>query len=234
MEPLGEGDDCALARRGDGGCSVTGSADSYFALVEQIRRKAPAYLDLLTAETDDQFEAAFEIVLESAVRHLERNKANFQKLDEVGLSGALAGALAIPGLTVTQEAHSNGHVDLTIEADHCFPVRIKLGEAKIYDGCAYHIRGLDQLLRRYTTGREGRGLIISHVRQRDISGITNKLRLHMDETLPLSQKGPCQDHPIRWSFVTVHLHSSGEDLQVGHIGCNLYVETKDALGPASV
>jgi hypothetical protein len=60
------------------------------------------------------------------------------------------------------------------------------------------------------------------------------LRLHMDETLPLSQKGPCQDHPIRWSFVTVHLHSSGEDLQVGHIGCNLYVETKDALGPASV
>ncbi|MGO9275077.1 MAG: hypothetical protein ACLQOO_33395, partial [Terriglobia bacterium] len=127
---------------------MTGDTDSYFALVERIRRRAPAYLDLLTAETDDQFEAAFEVVLEVAVRHLEKNKANFQSLNEVGLSGALAGALAIPGLTVTQEAHSNGHVDLTIEADHCFPARIKLGEAKIYDGCAYHISGLDQLLRR--------------------------------------------------------------------------------------
>jgi len=203
---------------------VTGDTDSYFALVERIRRRAPAYLDLLTAETDDQFEAAFEVVLEAAVRHLEKNKANFQSLNEVGLSGALAGALAIPGLTVTQEAHSNGHVDLTIEADHCFPARIKLGEAKIYDGCVYHISGLDQLLRRYTTGREGRGLIISYVRQRDINGLTTKLRLHMDEALPLSQKGPCQDHAIQWSFVTVHLHSSGEELQVGHIGCNLYVE----------
>lgn len=204
--------------------------DSYFALIEQIRRKAPAYLDLLTAETDDQFEAAFEVVLEAAVRHLEKNKANFQTLNEVGLSGALAGALSIPGITVLQEAHSNGHVDLTIEADHCFPARTKLGEAKIYDGCVYHISGLDQLLRRYTTGREGRGLIISYVRQRDISGLSKKLRLHMDDELPLSQRGPCQDHRIQWSFVTVHLHSSGEELQVGHIACNLYLEAKNTSG----
>jgi hypothetical protein len=212
---------------------VTGDADSYFALVEQIRRKAPAYLDLLTADTDDQFEAAFDVVLGAAVRHLEKNKANFQSLNEVGLSGALAGALAIPGLTVTQEGHSNGHVDLTIEADHCFPTRIKLAEAKIYHGCVYHISGLDQLLSRYTTGREGRGLIISYVRQRDINGLTQKLRLHMDDVLPLSQTGPCQDHQILWSFLTVHLHSSGEDLEVGHIGCNLYVETSNKPGPAS-
>lgn len=205
---------------------MTGKEDSYHALVEQIRRKAPAYLDLLTAETDDEFEAAFEMVLDSAVRHLEKNKANFQKLDEVGLSGALAGALSIPGLTVTQESHSNGHVDLTIEADHCFPARIKLGEAKIYDGAAYHVKGLEQLLERYTTGREGRGLIISYVRQRDISGLIKKLRLHMDEVLPLSQMGTSQDHQIQWSFVTVHLHSCGENLQVGHIGCNLYVKSQ--------
>jgi hypothetical protein len=226
MDALGECYGCPLEREREGGPSVTGKEDSYHALVEQIRRKAPAYLDLLTAETDDEFEAAFEMVLDSAVRHLEKNKANFQKLDEVGLSGALAGALSIPGLTVTQESHSNGHVDLTIEADHCFPARIKLGEAKIYDGAAYHVKGLEQLLERYTTGREGRGLIISYVRQRDISGLIKKLRLHMDEVLPLSQMGTCQDHQIQWSFVTVHLHSCGENLQVGHIGCNLYVKSQ--------
>ena len=212
---------------------MSDSADSYFALVERIKRKAPAYLDLLTAETDDQFEAAFEVILEIAIRRLERNKVNLQTVNEAGLSGILAGFLEVPGLTVMQESHSNGHVDLTIEADHCLPARVKLAEAKIYDGPAYHITGLDQLLRRYTTGREGRGLIISYVRQRDISGITNKLRRRMDETLPLFQRGPCQDHSCRWSFLTVHLHSCGEDLQVGHIGCNLYVETAEHLGSAS-
>jgi len=205
---------------------VIDNEDSYHALIEQLRRKAPAYIDLLTAETEDEFESAFEVVLDSAVRLLEKNKTNFQKLDEVGLSGVLAGALSIPGLTVTQESHSNGHVDLTIEADHCFPARIKLVEAKIYDGAAYHVKGVEQLLGRYTTGREGCGLIISYVRQRDISGIFNKLRLYMDEALPLSQRGACQDNQIRWSFVTIHLHACGESLQVSHIGCNLYVASQ--------
>ena len=205
---------------------MSGHEDSYYALIEQIKRKAPAYLDLLTAETDDEFEAAFEIILHCAVRHLEKNKTNFQKLDEVGLSGALAGALSVPGLTVTQESHSNGHVDLTIEADHCFPARVKLGEAKIYDGAAYHVKGLEQLLGRYTTGREGSGLLLSYVRQMDISGLIKKLRLHMDEALPMAQRGACGDYPIPWSFITIHLHSCGEDIQVRHIGCNLYVATK--------
>ena len=213
---------------------MTSDTDSYFAFVERIIRRNPANVDLQTAETEDQFEAALEVVLESAIRHLERNKVNFQTLNEAGLSAVLAAFVSIPGiLTVTNEAHSNGHVDLTIEADNCFPPRVKLGEAKIYDGPAYHVKGLDQLLRRYTTGREGRGLLISYVRQRDISGITSKLRLHMDELLPLSQKGPCRDTTIRWAFLTVHLHSCGDDLEVGHIGCNLYVETAEQPGSAS-
>ena len=37
----------------------------------------------------------------------------------------------MPGLTVAQETNSNGHVDLTIEADHCTPARVKLGEARL-------------------------------------------------------------------------------------------------------
>jgi hypothetical protein len=226
MEALGGCDDGALEGKRRGVHLVISNDDSYHALVDRIRRKAPAYLDLLTAETDEDFEAAFEVVLDCAVRLLERNKTNFQRLDEVGLSAVLAGALTIPGLTVTQESHSNGHVDLTIEANHCLPPRIKLAEAKIYDGATYHIKGLEQLLGRYTTGREGRGLIISYVRQRDISELTNKLRLHMDDVLPLAQVGACQNLPMKWSFITVHLHSCGDDLQVGHVGCNLYVAPK--------
>src|SRR5262245_55649970 len=125
-------------------------------LVELMQRKAPEYLDLLTARTDEEFEQAFDGILEKAIAHLEYNKKNFSTLNEVGLSAVLAAGLATPGLSISQEEYCNGHVDLIIEADHCVPARRKLAEAKIYDGPEYHIQGLGQLLGRYSTGREGR------------------------------------------------------------------------------
>lgn len=193
-------------------------------LEERLRRKAPAYLDLITATTDKEFEDAFDALLEQAVSYLEQNKKDFQELDENGLSAALAGKLMIPGLDVSRETNSNGHVDITIEATHSVPQRRKLGEAKIYNGPVYHFGGLEQLLGRYTTGREGRGLLIVYFRKKDIKGLLKKLRDRMDNDLPCRQKGICIDHCLTWSFLTTHSHSSGEDVQVGHIGCNLYMD----------
>ncbi len=190
-------------------------------LFDRLKRRNPAYLDLATAETEEEFESAFCVLLEHAVHHLEKNKENFEKLDEEGLSGAFAGALSIPGaLVVTQEANSNGHVDLTIEAE-CTPVRIKLGEAKIYSSPSYHIKGIGQLVGRYTTGRETAGLLLNYVRKKNIKGITDKLRAEMDKQRPLNQTAPCANHRLKWSLVTKHKHSSGEILSVAHIGCNL-------------
>jgi hypothetical protein len=196
--------------------------DSAVSLVDMIERKAPEYLDLLTAETDVEFEKAFDALLGKAVAQLERQKGNFAKLGEVGLSGALAMALSIPGLTVTPEPHSNGHVDLMIVADHCVPERVKLGEAKIYDGPEYHFEGLEQLLGRYTTGREGRGLLIVYFRKADIAGLVKKLRAQMDADLPCAQQGKTTDHILKWSFLSTHALKSGDNHEVGHIGCNLY------------
>src|SRR5262245_58917149 len=152
-------------------------------LVELMHAKAPEYLDLLTAETDEQFERAFDIILERAVRLLESNKKNFRNLDEEGLTATLALALSMPGFTVTQETNSNGHVDLTMRTDR----RIRLAEAKVYNGPEYHFSGIEQLLTRYMMGREGRGLLISYVRKRDIAGLVKKLRLKMDEVRPCKQ-----------------------------------------------
>lgn len=194
------------------------------ALVDLIRRKAPEYLDLLTAETETEFEQAFDVVLEKAVINLESNKRNFDRLDEDGLTSVLAAWLWIPGLSVTRETNSNGHVDLTIVADHCVPERKKLGEAKIYDGPAYHYKGIEQLLRRYTTGREGRGLMIVYFRERNIAGLVAKLREKMDADLPCRQQGKTVDHMLKWSFISTHCLSSGDNHEVGHIGCNLCTE----------
>lgn len=211
---------------------MSSPTDSLENLVEQIRRKAPEYLDLFTAKTEEEFERAFLPILERAVAGLEANKTNFVNLDEVGLSGVLALALSIPGLTVTQETHSNGHVDLTITADHCVPSRRKLGEAKIYRGIEYHLKGLEQLLGRYTTGREGMGLLIEYFRNKNIAMLVRKLREKMDEEHPCQQQGETTDHGLQWSFLSVHTHSSGENLSVGHIGCNLSTDSSTPAAPA--
>src|SRR5262245_28259532 len=98
---------------------------------EILKRKASETLDLLTAQNDEQFEMAFDALLQRAVEQLEENKAEFKNLNENGLSSTLAMALRMPGLEVLREAHSNGHVDLTIIVYHCAQTRKKLGEAKI-------------------------------------------------------------------------------------------------------
>ncbi|MGO7219352.1 hypothetical protein ACCT02_14695 [Rhizobium ruizarguesonis] len=200
------------------------SDDSLFALVELMKKKAPAYLDLFTAKTEAEFDLAFDAMLEGAVSKLEQNSKNYESLSETGLTGVLAAALSVPGLHVTQETHSNGHVDIVIEAEYCSPMRRKLGEAKVYDGPAYHVAGLEQLLNRYTTGREGRGLVISYVRKTNIANLVKSVREHMDLELPCGQQGKTQDHTWKWAFNSTHGHSCGEDLQVSHIACNMFVE----------
>jgi len=191
---------------------------------ELIKRKAPEYFDLLTAGTNEEFEEAFAALLQEAVAHLEKNKSNFDSLGEVGLTAVVVAFLNIPGLKVTQEEHSNGHVDITIQAQHCFPARRKLGEAKIYASPSYHEKGLKQLIDRYSTGREIRGLLLNYVRKSDITQVVTNLRKSLDTTLPLKQKGPTQDHKLKWSFSSIHGHSSGQDLEVDHVGFNLYVK----------
>lgn len=196
-------------------------------LLERLEKKAPEYLNLMAAETDDEFETAFDVLLEKALCGLEKNSKNFAALNEEGLTGALVLALTVPGLQVIQEANSNGHVDITIEASHFYPTVTKLGEAKIYDGPEYHIKGLSQLLGRYTTGRESRGLMVTYVRKPNIEALMKKLRNRMDEHLPEQQQGATEDHPSHWSFLSKHNHSCGRVLGVRHAGCNMHVPGAD-------
>jgi hypothetical protein len=198
--------------------------NSLLKFIEYIRQVSPGYLDLFTATNFDEFEDAFTKILERAISHLETNKRNFSGLPEETLSAILAGVLMIPGVHVSPETNSNGHVDLMIEIGHCTPRRVKLGEAKIYRGPEYHIKGIGQLLGRYTTGRETQGFIISYVFQRNIKSIVTKLKTELDKQLPENQTCPAQDHVLRWSLLTRHKHSSGEELGLSHIGCNLFVE----------
>jgi hypothetical protein len=79
-----------------------------------------------------------------------------------------------------------------------------------------------QLLRRYTTGRETLGLLISYVNKPDIKAITEKLKDALDKQRPEGQAAACTNHKLKWSLVTKHKHSSGEVVPLSHIGCNLH------------
>ncbi len=193
-------------------------------LLKRIERKAPEYFDLLTAKSDADVEQGFNALLDKALRRLETNRTHFAALKEEALTAVLSAALSVPGLAVTQEAHSNGHVDVTIDFDHCVPARRKLGEAKIESGPRNHVKGLEQLLDRYTTGRELGGLLILYVQRPDISGRVKKLRNAMDISPPRHKKGKTRPHVLQWAFASTHILKSGDQHEVSHVACNMCPE----------
>ena len=70
---------------------------------------------------------------------------------------------------------------------------------------------------------EERGLLLVYCK---VPGVKNKmanLRSEMDQKLPSDQIHPCSDHSANWSYVSHHMHSSGEELEIWHLGCNLHV-----------
>lgn len=195
---------------------------SLYNYVELTKKLSRETLDLITANSDEEFDSAFDNWLTQAISRMEANKKNYLKLDENGLSSVLAASLTTGEISVTQEQNSNGHVDLTIKLNNSSTPRTKLGEAKIWRGNEYHIKGLDQLLNRYTTGRECRGFVISYVQQKDIKGLFEDLRKHIDSEKPFNLEGLCLNHNIKWSFLSNHKHNSGERITICHVGCNLF------------
>lgn len=190
--------------------------------LELMKKASPDFVKLATASTPAEFENAFLPYLEQAIIDLETNKKLFDSLLEDGLSSIICIALNKTGLHCTREQNSNGHVDLTITSKHSTPEFKKLGEAKIYRGPEYHIDGVGQLLQRYTTGRETCGVVLSYVKKENVKQLVEKLRQVMDKKLPYKQTGPCTDSPLKWSFLSNHEHSSGENLDLRHVGCNLF------------
>ncbi len=192
-----------------------------------INKLSPETLSLVCAESDEEFDKAFDICLIRAISDLEKNCKEYKSLSENGLSSVLASTLTTGELSVTREEHSNGHVDLTVKLVNSREKRTKLGEAKIWRGKEYHVNGIGQLLTRYITGRECRGFVISYVKQKNIKKLFEDLREYIDKNKPFDLVGFCKDHNIKWSFISEHEHSSGEQIEICSLGCNLFCEDEN-------
>ena len=90
-------------------------------MIARLEKHEPDYLDLVTASTEDEFDAALVPLLAKTVDHLESNSKNFSSLGETGLTAVFVGKLSGFGLRVTQETNANGHVDVTITGYFCSP-----------------------------------------------------------------------------------------------------------------
>jgi hypothetical protein len=203
---------------------ITHHTDSAAYLVEMLHLLAPEYDQMILPLSIDAFERAFETYLFSKVEELERSARRFENLDEEALSSIFAGFINMPGISAVCEAYSNGHVDIVIEVGFTNPKKRKLAEAKVYDGPTYHIDGVRQLISRYITGRETRGLMLVYVKKPNIQALIKKIQQEMDKRKPYKQQGLTTKLDRDWCFSSTHIHHSGKQVQVTHICCNLYVE----------
>jgi len=179
---------------------------------------------LSKAETEAEFDVCLEELIEATIKEMEQ-RANYLTEDkEDKISCYLAMGLNFPSvLRVTQETHSNGHVDITIEGAGIVQPFLRLGEAKIYRTYSYHLGGMEQLINRYSTGRVNTGFIFVYVKKEGVKEIMEDLMNKLDSNKSFSQIGKSQAHSkIKWSYNTKHIHSSGEELRVLHLGINLY------------
>lgn len=182
----------------------------------------PALRRLFEARTAEAFDEFLDRHFEESVQRMEAEAHHLQGDCEEKLSAFLAAALSIPGLSVVREGYSNGRVDLTIKSESIkFPQR-RLAEAKLYSGPSYHAKAIDQLISRYSTGRQSRGYVVEYVKKSGISNIVVKLRNKADEDFPVFQQGKTNDHPMKWAYVSSHKHTSEELIHVVHINVNIH------------
>lgn len=193
----------------------------------QIRLKSlfdwfPALRGILVADDAQEFDNLLEQYIEQCVQGMEAEAHHLNPDSEEKLSAFLAASLRHPGLDVRREGYTNGRVDLTIRQEGVIAGQVRLAEAKIYDGPAYHSAALEQLVNRYSTGRPPTGYVIEYFKKAGIAKFVQALRDHADTQKPVQQEGATSAHPMKWAYQSQHRHSSDELLRVVHVSVNLH------------
>lgn len=196
------------------------SLQSYIAFISS--RNPPAFA-AWKSRTEEEFVDAVERALDSYIRQVEDGAREFRMLSEPGLSGLIAKLFISGGISAGPEENVRGHVDLVIHHPADIPFRV-LGECKIWDGPEWHLKGCDQLLRRYMTGRESRSFCLDFFKGPEMYKKLEALKRKLNEEKPLRQTRDVEPHFILGAFVTEHEHSSGRQVMLLHLGCNLHVE----------
>lgn len=188
-----------------------------------LRTRNPEILEMIFATDEASFLEVAERAMLRCLGRLESGRDEYGALPELGLSKMLADMLWLAGFDAAAEAHTNGHVDVTIR--HYEPGRFTyLGECKIYKGYTHHRDGCGQVLG-YCTGRDRRAFCLDFFKVQGMYPKLAALQKRFDDQPDLGQQGKSRAHHfIKGAFLTTHRHlSSGADVELLHLGCNLHV-----------
>jgi hypothetical protein len=202
------------------------SADAWYHHVLSIN---PMPRALFESETVDEFLDAAEHLLGLVVGKMESSRATYRKLAEPDLSNLVVQLLGdlVPA---SAEAHTNGHVDVTIRHPRNLGYK-HITECKIWNGERWHREGMHQLVH-YATGTERRTMCLAFfVRHKRMAFLLARLRTGMGASSDPPVTGPVEDHPfLSAAFVSVHEHGSGRPLRIVHYGCHLWDDTVEDAG----
>ena len=187
-----------------------------------LDNQLPGTARLYFSNNEREFIEAVDLVLEIAIRRLEENAASHNGLKELVLSTMLSDLIRQAAIPCAKEVFRNGHVDVAIGHPRKQQFQY-LGECKIYDGFRKHCRGCDQLLNRYSSGRDLRGFVLEFFYEPRMYLLLEVLKTQFDEDRPLQMKGSSRTHHIKGAFITLHTHFTETDVEVLHLGCNLYI-----------
>jgi len=193
------------------------TAEQYISLVKTFM---PDFHRALCAQTEDEFCEAVELAVRRCLQMLEDRRKLLSTVGEYELSTDLADLLTRGGLPTTAETHVNGHVDLVVRHFEAGSYRV-LGECKLDRGPKHHCDGTTQVLG-YCSGADKRALCISFCQKPDVLGRMRETRQHFADPGDCHAVDRTSDHPLPWSFLGVHHHSSGSTVEVLHIACNLH------------
>ena len=161
-------------------------------------------------------EKIFEII-----KSIEQSAKNFSNLSEDGITDIIATSLnSTLYFTAIREENSRGHVDITVKAptfvpDHVFTY---LGEAKIWNGVKYSLRGFDQL-NEYSSGRYLDQFTLTYFKKLNCDSLFTKFKNE------LVTKKSCDILPNSTNryFQTQHRHMTGSLLKTDHYSVNMYI-----------
>jgi hypothetical protein len=190
--------------------------------VKFIDDKVPGASAVYFSEDESQFVKGVELILDAAIRRLEEDAATHGSLGELTLSTMLSNLIRYAA-PCEKESYRNGHVDVAIGHPRKQQFQY-LGECKIFGGFKKHCGGCDQLLNRYSSGRDVRGFVLEFFDRPRMYKLLADLKTDFDQRVPLKMKGSSKPHDhIKGAFISLHTHFTQTDVEVLHLGCNLYI-----------
>lgn len=183
----------------------------------------PEAIALFETCSEEGFERNVTNFLREATITLEQQRNYYQDATEEQMTGAILGFFHRYGIRASSQTNSNGHVDIFVYRIRS-PQFVICIEAKIWGGSKRHrTSDIDQIMK-YTSGRYPFSYLLIYVRGKNIAQRMNILQKQMDLHKPHLQIGDCSLLPgFNWALKSKHMHSSGAEVCLYHVGVNMCV-----------